>query len=342
MIGTNFTGIPNSATTATSTNTNNAIVTRDSSGNFSAGTISATLNGNASSATTANSATSATIATNIAGGGAGSIPYQTSAGSTSLLAAGTGVLVGGTTPSYTNAPTLIGTNFTGIPNRATTATNANTVNAIVARDASGNFSAGIITANLSGGASFASSLNGGSAGTIPYQNSTNATSMLSPVTNGILVGGSTPQYVINSNAQSRFLFQANSGVPGFTALTTSNLTDYIDAAWSPIDSSGGVTITVLAARYIAMGGLVTCWAKITYPTTSNTSNSVIGGLPFTVANAVYNEAIVSVLSSNGTAAKGGKGIPNTTTFSLTNANGNPVTNANNSGATLWLRIVYKK
>ena len=40
-----------------------------------------------------------------------------------------------------------------VSNSATTATNANTANAIVARDASGNFSAGTITANLTGNAS---------------------------------------------------------------------------------------------------------------------------------------------------------------------------------------------
>ena len=57
-------------------------------------------------------------ATNIAGGAAGSIPYQTGAGATSLLAAGTGVLVGGSTPSYSTTPTLTGTNFSGIPTGA--------------------------------------------------------------------------------------------------------------------------------------------------------------------------------------------------------------------------------
>jgi len=44
--------IPNSATTATSANTNSTIVARDASGNFSAGTITAALSGNASTATT--------------------------------------------------------------------------------------------------------------------------------------------------------------------------------------------------------------------------------------------------------------------------------------------------
>lgn len=44
--------LPNSATTAASTNTASAIVARDASGNFSANTITATLSGNASTATT--------------------------------------------------------------------------------------------------------------------------------------------------------------------------------------------------------------------------------------------------------------------------------------------------
>jgi hypothetical protein len=53
------------------------------------------------------------------------------------------------------ADTKLATISTGgkVSNSATTATNANTANAIVARDASGNFSAGTITANLTGTAS---------------------------------------------------------------------------------------------------------------------------------------------------------------------------------------------
>ena len=57
-------------------------------------------------------------ATNIAGGAAGSIPYQTASGVTAMLATSSGVLVGGTTPSYSTAPSLTGTNFTSIPNAA--------------------------------------------------------------------------------------------------------------------------------------------------------------------------------------------------------------------------------
>ena len=105
---------------ATNANTASTIVARDASGNFSAGTITAALSGNATTATTA-SATTATL----------------------------------TRGSY-----LTGSNFNG--SSATTwavdAATANTASKIVARDASGNFSAGTITAALSGNASTATTL----------------------------------------------------------------------------------------------------------------------------------------------------------------------------------------
>jgi hypothetical protein len=64
---------------AVAKNTANKVVKRDANGNFSAGTITATLNG---------SATTSNLATNIIGGAAGSIPYQTSANTTTMLSAG--------------------------------------------------------------------------------------------------------------------------------------------------------------------------------------------------------------------------------------------------------------
>jgi hypothetical protein len=105
---------------ATNANTASTIVARDASGNFSAGTITAALSGNATTATTA-SATTATL----------------------------------TRGSY-----LTGSNFNG--SSATTwavdAATANTASKVVARDASGNFSAGTITAALSGNATTATTL----------------------------------------------------------------------------------------------------------------------------------------------------------------------------------------
>lgn len=67
---------------ATTTNSASKIVARDASGNFAAGIITAALNGNAATAT------AATTATNLAGGAASQIPYQTGAGATAFIANG--------------------------------------------------------------------------------------------------------------------------------------------------------------------------------------------------------------------------------------------------------------
>lgn len=79
-------------TTSGGTATTALTLAADQSATF-ANTVNATtfvgaLTGNASTATSATSATTATTATNIAGGAGGSIPYQSSANTTALLANG--------------------------------------------------------------------------------------------------------------------------------------------------------------------------------------------------------------------------------------------------------------
>lgn len=126
----------------TNANTGSTLVLRDASGNFSAGTITAALTGNASTAT---SATSATTSTHIAGGGAFSVPYQTASGTTAFF-----------TPSVNTVLSRYNsTFFAGAPDGmyGLAFTNANTASTLVLRDASGNFSAGTITAALTGNAS---------------------------------------------------------------------------------------------------------------------------------------------------------------------------------------------
>ncbi len=157
------------AVDATDANTASKVVARDASGNFSAGTITATLSG---------SATSATTATNLAGGAANQIAYQTGAGATSFAVAPTasnqvlnwngsaftwsagtisGIPLGSNLSTLTFGTYLTGTSYNGSSavTLATNATSANTVSTLVARDVSGNFSAGTITATLSGNATTA-------------------------------------------------------------------------------------------------------------------------------------------------------------------------------------------
>ena len=179
----NGSGAVTFAVDATSANTASKVVARDASGNFSAGTITANLSGNATTATSATSATSATTATNLAGGSAGTVPYQSASGTTVQLAAGSAGQYlksnGAAAPSWDTLPTIgngtltMNVSGTGLSGSQTftanqsgnatftvtsNATSANTASTIVARDASGNFSAGTITAALSGNASTATIL----------------------------------------------------------------------------------------------------------------------------------------------------------------------------------------
>ena len=115
---------------------------------------------------------------NAAGTGSATFSPNTGAGFNTFIAPSTaGTLIGnGDTATVTNAmlagsiaDSKLNTISTAlkVSNSATTATNANTNNAIVARDASGNFSATTITANLTGNAS-------GSAGSVAVGNITGA------------------------------------------------------------------------------------------------------------------------------------------------------------------------
>lgn len=111
------------ANAATNANTASTIVKRNASGNFSAGTITANLSGNATTATTAVSFSGALV---------GDVTGTQGATVVST--------VGGSTAANVHSAELL----------ANAATDANTASTIVKRDASGNFTAGTITAALTG------------------------------------------------------------------------------------------------------------------------------------------------------------------------------------------------
>jgi hypothetical protein len=202
------------AVDATDANTASKVVARDAAGNFSAGTITAALSGNATSAT------------NVAGGAANRIVFNTGSGASSFVVAPTasgqvlswngsafayvagtisGVALGSNLNTLTFGTFLTGTSYngSGAVTLATNATSANTVSTLVARDASGNFSASTITAALSGNATSATSattatnLAGGSAGTVPYQSAAGTTVQLAAGTAGRMLmsnGAAAPSW----------------------------------------------------------------------------------------------------------------------------------------------------
>jgi hypothetical protein len=147
------------ANAATNLNTASAIVKRDGSGNFSAGTITAALTGTASG----NLTLASPVNHGVLISGSANATTATAAGATNTLLHGNT----GADPTYSDivnadidaAAAIVDTKLATIStagkvsNSATTAASANTPSAIVARDGSGNFTAGTITAALTGTAS---------------------------------------------------------------------------------------------------------------------------------------------------------------------------------------------
>jgi hypothetical protein len=229
LTGTSFNGSTAVTATvdATSANTASKVVARDSSGNFAAGTITATLSG---------AATSATTATNLAGGAANQIPYQTAAGTTSFITAASGtnyvlnytgsafswvagtisgVALGSNLNALTLGTYLTGTSYNGSTTvtAAVDATSVNTASKVVARDASGNFSAGTITAALSGNATTATSAT----------TATTATNVAGGAANQILVQtGVGATGFISNGTVGQVLTANSSGAPTFQTATAAS------------------------------------------------------------------------------------------------------------------------
>jgi hypothetical protein len=163
--------VSNSATTATSSLGTNTIVMRDGSNNFAAGTITASLTGLASlNLPLAGGTMSGGIdmGLNALTGVSGiTIPGFSTAGI--IHNNGSGVFSSGlidnadVSPSAAIVDTKLATISTSgkVSNSATTAVSTNTSSTIVARDSSGNFAAGTITASLTGLASLNLPLAGG-------------------------------------------------------------------------------------------------------------------------------------------------------------------------------------
>lgn len=143
--------------------------------------------GYATTAGSAATATSATTATNLAGGAAGSVPYQTGAGATTFLGLGTSTYImtaGASAPGWTDPASItVGT--------ATTATSATT----------------------------ATNLAGGAAASIPYQSASGTTTFLAS-------GAGDSGKVLQSNGTSAPSWVTPTASPTVTDDTTTNATFY--------------------------------------------------------------------------------------------------------------------
>jgi hypothetical protein len=265
------------AVDATDVNTASKVVARDASGNFSAGTITATLSG---------AATSATTATNLAGGAANRIAYQTSAGISNFITAPTasnqvlnwngsaftwsagtisGIALGSNLATLTFGTFLTGTSYNGSTavTLATNATNANTASTIVARDASGNFTAGTITAALSGNATTSSSTSGNAATVTNGVYTTGAQSIAGVKTfsDTPIFSGGTIQVGSSAGTYRQFRYDgtiSSNGTNFFPIVNSSNVGTYA----LPIGGgtlTGNLTVSGTGAAILKTTGDITAY-----------------------------------------------------------------------------------
>ena len=191
----------------------------------------------------ATTATLATTATNLPGGGLGAIPYQTAANTTTMLGLGSPGTVltaqaGGLAWQTIAQESLTKGSFLTMINTATSgslslfdgnipatisvdATSANTASKVVARDASGNFAAGTITASLVG------AVTGNASTATQLQTARNI--------NGVSFNGTQDITITATDATK-------------VALAGSTMTGYLTLVGAPVNANHAATKTYVDSR----------------------------------------------------------------------------------------------
>jgi len=224
---------------ATSVNTASKVVARDVSGNFAAGTITAALTGNATTATTA---------TNVAGGAANRIVYNTAASTTGYAVAPTVASTllnwNGSAFTWVSAATAIG--YTPVQQGGGTGQGTNKLyigwlgSNLGLQVDSTNFSS-TWPISITG---TAAKIAGGIASQIPYQTGVGTTGFIPNGTSGQFLqsnGTSVPTWVAAPGAQAGGVIYENSLVisSNYTLTTAKN-----GMSVGPITINSGVSVTV--------------------------------------------------------------------------------------------------
>lgn len=256
---------------------------------------------------------------------------------------------GGTTPNITliGAPTLTGTNFTGIPFTGVTGIvpvaqggTGTATPALIAGTGitlSGSFPAQTIT--NSAPASGAAVPTPSATGQLLYSANGSTYVLLNIGTTSMClsVAASEPSWVACPTLSGTNTF---GGTNSFTTSPTvggiSLVTQTGPTAWTPTDASGaGLTLTVATANYVKTGRSATFSAQVTYPTTANTNPAELN-LPTSGLSAT-NQACAGV--GVGLAFALDANISSSNIFFVTSSFAN-VTNAQLSGTTVVFGCSY--
>jgi hypothetical protein len=365
-----FTNIPNSSLTNSSVTYNGVTVALGASGTITSNTTNTLTIGTGLSGTSFNGSAPVTIAIDSTVAtltGVQTLTNKTISGANNTLSnignssltnssvtfngqtvalGGSGTITAVNTYTLTFGTHLTGTSYNGSAavTIGTDATNANTVSTIVARDASGNFSAGTITATLNGTATqvsnaltFGSSLSGTSS---TYNGSAAVT--LNVANSGVTAGtyGSSaviPVITVGADGRVTSVSNQSTNAPAYQGTWNANtntptLTSSVGTAgyYYVVTTAGNTTLNGVSGWNIGDWAIFSngAWQKIPGSTTESftnliTTNLQVGGLTgFVYANNTTGYATAAttaqLLSLLGTTpvANGGTGLTSLTAGSL--------------------------
>jgi hypothetical protein len=268
--------------------------------NVAASTLSVSF---AATAGSAGSATTAGTATNLAGGAAGSVPYQTGSGATTFLGLGTSTFIltaGASAPAWTN------------PSSITVGNATNATSAVTATNLAGGAAASIPYQSASGTTAFLAS-GAGDSGKVLQSNGTSAPSWVTPVAYATVTDDTTTN---------------GTRYPLFANQTSGSLTTVFAAStkyqFNP--STGVLTATGFAGLATGLTGLPAGELTGTIPSTVLGNSSLHIGtttIALNRASAVQSLTGVSIDGSAGSA---------TTAGTATNANNFAVTDDTTTNA----------
>ena len=127
----------------------------------------------------------------------------------------------------------------------------------------------------------------------------------------------------------------------FGSGASTTLDEYERGTVTATDQSGaGLTLASNSGTYIKVGGQVTVWCAVQYPTTSDTSQAVVGGLPVAIGGSASDRVggIAAYTTHNGVLTVLGDNSVGKVRFFK---NGKTAaTNAELSGKHIWFKITY--